>query len=175
MNTRRITRRLLLVPIALIVAYGARGAAVVPAGRSQSRPRAGGAGRRRGSRIRHCRVRSKGAGRQDAQRRRRHCRSDRTGQQCRRSFRGFPAAGATQGMSTIVLQAAELLEQRALQLQDQISRFVLQIQEGSDEGAVNGEAASPPRAGSITDERADLLVLDALLSGGRRQRTADIK
>jgi cytochrome c peroxidase len=34
MNTRRITRRLLLVPIALIVAYGARGAAVVPAGRS---------------------------------------------------------------------------------------------------------------------------------------------
>jgi len=44
-------------------------------------------------------------------------------------------ANSTEEMSAVVLQAADLLEQRAQQLQEQVSRFVLRVKEGSGEEA----------------------------------------
>jgi methyl-accepting chemotaxis protein/cytochrome b561 len=50
-------------------------------------------------------------------------------------------ASATESMAAVVVRAADLLEERALQLQDQVANFVLQIQHGNAPPASSAAAA----------------------------------
>jgi methyl-accepting chemotaxis protein len=64
-------------------------------------------------------------------------------------------ANATESMAAVVVQAANLLEERALQLQDQVANFVLQIQNGnappaSTAAAARGRAAAHDQAEPLT-------------------------
>jgi methyl-accepting chemotaxis protein/cytochrome b561 len=71
-------------------------------------------------------------------------------------------ASATESMAAAVVQAADLMEERAMQLQDQVANFVLQIQDGGASSADTAVAGSTVAGSTV----AGGTVVDGTVVGG---------